>query len=278
MRGKGFCGWIFVCEGVDDKKVYFHWLKSLGVFGGYEFYVCNGKRQVLQFRELLSRDLSGLRKGVSYIVDRDFDGLQGYPFSDDIYVTDSYSFENSLVSCDVLDVLLSTDMHCNGLPEVRALIIERFGYVYSKFLEITRPHNQRLHLARTLGIPVRPLSDKLSVIASVGLLDVEPSPTQVEVAVHLECEPDLCDKERCAEEFCKLDPVSDYRGKYALSFFLRWLDLLAEDRRSGCGVLFSTVSKASASINGAFGIDSLASKSRPPSSFCRFVGNLNLIH
>lgn len=36
---------VFAFEGVDDKTVYYHWIKSLSPELTYEFFVCKGKER-----------------------------------------------------------------------------------------------------------------------------------------------------------------------------------------------------------------------------------------
>ena len=91
---------IFVFEGVDDKSVYYHWIKQLACNLDYVPFLCGGKKSSLKLLNSLNRDVNNLRQGVYFCVDRDFDGAQGRSHS--LYVTNFYSFENHLARTEVL--------------------------------------------------------------------------------------------------------------------------------------------------------------------------------
>jgi hypothetical protein len=114
-----------------------------------------------------------LNKGVYFFIDKDFDGLKGYDKGPDVYVTETYSFENALVTSEVLREILTVDMHCHSAPQIRDAVVEKFEEVYSSFLDVTRAHNHRIYLARRLGIDSKPLPDKLNRLATVSLLKVD---------------------------------------------------------------------------------------------------------
>lgn len=265
---------VFVCEGVDDKKVYFHWLKELQFFRNYEFLICNGKEKVLQFRESLERDLSGMKESVYFIIDKDFDGLRGYAPGADIYMTETYSFENFLVCAEVLDRVLTIEMHCHAAPATRDQIVGKFRELYESFLALTRPHNLRIFLARRLGIATRPLPSKINKLVSVSLLRVEPAEGDAKTVITLSREPETEEMSLHEGAFDQCDPKSEYRGKFAFLFFSRWLELLAKDRNSDSPVLFKSAPKTNATASGQLTIDSLASKSSVPETFKDFVANI----
>ncbi|MFU2489511.1 DUF4435 domain-containing protein [Thauera sp. WH-1] len=266
----------FACEGVDDKKVYFHWIRNSQIKFGYEFIVCNGKEKVLRFRELLRRDVTGLNKGVYFFIDKDFDGLKGYDKGPDVYVTETYSFENALVTSEVLREILTVDMHCHSAPQIRDAVVEKFEEVYSSFLDVTRAHNHRIYLARRLGIDSKPLPDKLNRLATVGLLKVGFADKSVDEAIVLDREPSQSEINQHDADFCSLDPKRDYRGKFALLFFVRWLELLGKDRNSEESFLFKRAMKPSASATIQYSLDSIASRSLPPGSFKEFIGAISV--
>ena len=64
---------VFAFEGIDDKTVYYHWIKQIAPGLFYEPLVCKGKTKVLALRELLDRDKGTLKKNVYFFIDHDFD-------------------------------------------------------------------------------------------------------------------------------------------------------------------------------------------------------------
>lgn len=267
---------VFACEGVDDKKVYFHWLRNSQIKFGYEFIVCNGKEKVLKFRELLSRDVAGLKKDVYFFMDKDFDGLKGYAAGPEIYLTETYSFENVLVTSDVLREILAVDMHCHGEPHIRDKIVAKFEEIYLSFLDVTRAHNHRIYLARRLGIKSKPLPDKLNKLATVSLLKVDLAENCANEAILLDREPSHLEIEQHEADFASLEPKRDYRGKFALLFFFRWLEFLGKDRNLEESTLFKRGSKPAALATTQYSLDSIASKSLPPDSFKAFIGAISV--
>lgn len=262
---------VLVCEGVDDKKVYFHWLRQVDPDFGFEFLICNGKAPLLEFRELLRRDLSGLSKGVSFLIDRDFDGLRGHSEGGDLYVSDTYSFENVLVTTSVLENILSLDFHCHGDKSTRDEVLTAFESLYEAFLDATEELNYRLYLARRLGIGAGSLPQKIKKLANVTLEAVAKSEHRLEELISLEREPTDAETEALRAEFEKLNRRDHYRGKFAFLFFTRWVELLGDDRNSEPSVLFKNADRIEARARGQMSLDSICARSRPPHSFKNFI-------
>lgn len=107
---------VIAFEGIDDKTVYYHWIKQIVPKFVYEPFVCKGKAKVLQFKKMLEQDLGELSKGVLYVIDRDFDDLCGHQSAEELFMTQTYSFENYLVNESVLDELLKNELHCHAEP------------------------------------------------------------------------------------------------------------------------------------------------------------------
>lgn len=266
---------VLAFEGVDDKTIYFHWLREIAPSMRYEVIICNGKGRLLDFRRLLARDVTGLKERVYFFIDRDFDGLRGHEAGEDIYVTDRYSVENYIVTREVLDEILRVDLHCHGEPTVRLAVLEVFEHVLDAFLMVTRPHNARIFTSRKLGIEnKRPWPTKIGLIATVALRDVTSSQHSPQETIELAREPTEAETLQHAEEFSRLDPRLDYRGKFALMFFVRWLQLLGEDRVSSKPEVFCDTERPPFASNARLPLDSLASKSRAPTTLRPFVESI----
>ncbi|MFC5523469.1 DUF4435 domain-containing protein [Polaromonas jejuensis] len=264
---------VFAFEGQEDKTVYYHWFKQVAPLLTYEVIVCNGKGKVLAFRELLQRDLTNLKERVFFFVDHDFDGLRGQAPDADIYVTDTYSVENHLVNKKVLDDLLKVELHCDGEPAVRAAVSAKSLALYERFLDVTKPLNQRIFVAKKAGIKnVKPWPNRINALAKVAIDDVTASDEQMTVVIALEREPTEEELTKFAEAFAELEPRSQYRGKFALAFFGRLLEVLAEDRGCPAPVLFAGLPSRGA--NGRLPLDTIASKSIAPQPFQQFVDAL----
>jgi hypothetical protein len=124
FRAKYPEGLIFSVEGVDDKQVYFHWIRSIAPDLQYETHICDTKDDALKLLDALRRDQTGLAKDVYFLLDNDFDGLKGRESGPEVFVTRAYSIENYLVCSNVLDDVLKVELHCHGEPQCRAVVIQ----------------------------------------------------------------------------------------------------------------------------------------------------------
>lgn len=266
---------IFAFEGVTDKKVYYHWLKSIDADLTYEFYICKTKALALKLYEAILADESGLITRVHFFVDRDFDDAQGRPASTQLYITDRYSIENYLVCKRVLNDLLVVDLHCNGANSLRDSIEELFVELHSAFLQHTREINFRIFLSRRLGIvQIGDLPNRVDSMARVGLTEVSSAGMDITEIIKLEREPTSAEAEVLRSEFDALNPAHRYRGKFSWLFFLKWLGLLAADRVADSPKVFVGIPSPNSAIPRGFGIEAIASKSRAPETLKNFITQL----
>src|SRR5690606_27089305 len=107
----------------------------------------------------------------------------------DIYISHTYSFENWRVSRDVLNNILCVALHCHGEHLVREEVLATFDEVYDSFLKVTRSHNERLFMARRLGIETKPLPTRLAKLAEVSLTEVKVSQEKASTVINLQREP-----------------------------------------------------------------------------------------
>lgn len=263
---------VFVFEGVDDKCVYHHWILRVNPEISYESLVARTKLDVLHLFDSLCDDATGLNERVFFFVDRDFDGLQGRAGHPSLFVTDRYSIENYAVCSKVLDAVLVVDFHCNGLPELRREIVKLFEQDYSRFLEVTCEANFRIFVSRRAGIPqIAPLPERINQLALVEIGRVVPCSAPPETLIKLAEEPSEDQLVMLRSEFRKFSPKHDYRGKFGLVFFLRWLELLRQERLKESGGLFEDAPRNGASVFGGFSLAHLASKAHPPAGLANFV-------
>lgn len=265
---------IFAFEGVADKLAYYYWLKSVGFLMAYESYTCDGKIGVLKLYDSLVNDRTGLGERVWYFIDKDFDGLAGRVSNGRIFVTDKYSIENYVVDSQLLNDMLCVDFHCHGLSAVRLAVLEIFFSVYGKFLQITKELNFKIYLGKKLGqIRSDELPKGINQLAIVDLCEVRPLPGSgcLSDLVTLAEEPNSTDLEKFREQFDLLMPESDYRGKFALLFFLKWLSLLREDRLSQNPKIFKDIPAPSFAVKGGFSFEGLIAKANPPAGLKDFL-------
>jgi hypothetical protein len=262
---------IFVFEGIDDKIVYYHWVRRVSPGIVYEALPCGSKRNVLRLREVCARDMNDLSERVYYFIDRDFDDFGNFAKTKNTFMTDYYSVENYLVSDSIFDDILTNEFHCHARPEVRQRIRVLFGALHESFLLVSRAINFRIFVARKLQIDIlTAIPDKLNKIFVVNLTDVTlvSSPESI---IRLHREPESDEIESMNNEFGSLEPSTRYRGKFLLKFFLRWLELLADEYAARKTDIFQGVEGNYAIRRHEFGIGMLAARSHPPSELATFL-------
>lgn len=264
---------IFAFEGDADKGAYFQWVRRLRSELVYEPFPCGGKAQVLEFREMLKRDLGGLARRVYFFIDRDFDEYRGYAADPaTTFATDQYSVENYLVTREVLEELLKDEFHCHAEPAVRNVVLGEFDRRLAEFLTSTKAINFRLFIARKKKFTLeRNLPTRINNVASVALNRVSEIATGPEQIIAFQEQVDLVDYAALKGEFEALDPQKRYRGKFNLLFFMKWLELLAVDRRSDTSIHFDKLGQPKGVNTGAITIGMLASKSQPPQGLEAFL-------
>lgn len=267
---------IFVFEGTDDKVPYRVWTQRLRPGLAFEPLPCRGKGNVLLLRAAVERDANDLKDGVYFFVDRDFDDLRGEHPSEKTFMTETYSFENSLVSRPVLDLLLADVFHCDD-SESRARVTEDFEKDYEAFLTVTKNINRRIFVCRKAGIQCANLPDKIAKVANVSLNRVDALARPVAEIVRLDREPDNADQDKHGAAFDLLEPRSRYRGKFALMFFMKWLQLLADDRNSEHSQYFAAKRAGEPKIKlEEIKVGLLASYSDPPKGLSEFLSRVPL--
>lgn len=264
---------VLAFEGPDDKDVYDCWIGKIAPNLDYEPFVCEGKSPLLDFRKSLSRDRNNLGNGVYFFIDKDFDGLRGHTESNNIFITDTYSFENLLVTANVLDNLMKVDLNCHGARECRRSVAALFDKIYVEFLECTKQLNRRYFYAKRLNIEVLDLPERAGYLANITLSKISHATPPPETRLLLAREPTQEEMNILDPIFDKLIPKNSYRGKFALRFFKNWLDHLIKDRNCTESEYFKglvTDRPASNSIT----VSKLARWSDLPSGLPEFISSM----
>ena len=152
---------FFVLEGIDDYGPYECWLEKLGINYEYSLLPGKGKSQLLDLRRRLANDKNNLRDGVYFIIDRDYDGLRGQSANTDVYLTDTYSVENSLVTEQVLrSVVMDEFQLAANLPVVED-IVARYFSVQNEFGCAMSDANFRIFYRSKLATAAGPLDKRI---------------------------------------------------------------------------------------------------------------------
>lgn len=266
---------VLVFEGPEDVGPYEVWIRRIVDDAIYEPIPANGKGQLLEFRASLANDQNSLSNRVYFFVDRDFDELRGYPEGPDLFRTSAYSVENYLVTAKVLNGILLDEFKCAGDPNERESVTVCFSKVLKEFVEIMAAPNRRLFQAVQLGIRILHKEEKIQKYISVSVDEVTAIYSEVTAADTIRLEREVLTTECTAinQQFDLLPPLTRHRGKFALAFFLKWLDELAAERKNPkkgvfqkpCSITFSSA---------AITLRSLATRSEMPEGLREFISSI----
>lgn len=267
---------IFVFEGKTDIGPYEAWIKRISSNFYYKGVPGEGKAQVLEFRESISSMDDEQFDSIYFFVDRDFDGLRGYQESCDIYCTDSYSFENYLAEKDVLISVLEDELGCvSELGDIDQSV-SLYSKVSQEFIDAMRQVNFRLFLAAQYDLGRGRLDNRINSFLDLDLTSVRKKYNEEELKglIPLSIEANDHQIRTASQKFSEMpDPMKSFRGKYVLSFFLAWLDRLAEARRAG-NFPFSEAAKVKYN-RAAMSERALASRSPIPTGLSDFILNID---
>ena len=263
---------VFAFEGDDDKIVYGQWIKRIRPELQYEPFPCGGKKGVRDLKNVVTRDLSGLGARVFFFVDRDFDDLQGFQDTSNIFMTETYSVENCFVTEEIIEEILRDEFPCHARPELRESISKVFRKDYEAFLVVTTDLNRRIYYAKKIPIEItRRLPTSIRHFAMIKIGNVSRSTTPIEEAVVLGREPTFEEQEELNEEFAALSPRTRFRGKFALRFLKEWLMKLADEYAARDLGLFGDDPPVGGVRRAEFVLSNFAAKSLLPASLPAFI-------
>lgn len=261
---------IFVFEGFEDLPYYETIYNRINREGSFSPLIAKGKDQVLGLRALLEKR-EEKDKMIRYFVDKDFDHLKEHPAGEDVYLTEGYSIENSLVSKEILQSLLLSEFKCCADAEYEAIgkIEELYEKTLEQFFDEMRLANQAIFHARTNKIALKNIEDKITEYVQISLGEVSGKPNDPYQLIGW---PDDLGREILSskELFDKLSPHMDWRGKFIYSFFIRFLKLIKDDRTSDAPTYFTKKSGVKYDPNGDV-MRTLASLSVIPESLATFI-------
>ena len=266
---------IIIFEGKTDIGPYEVWFKRINGDFVYKPILAEGKKQALEFRSHVMSTESKFLESIYFVVDKDFDSLRGEVKTGNIFCTDKYSVENYLVSEGVLRSILNDEFECHDEEVTVDNIILGFNAQIQRFCELMADVNFRLFLAAQCNIKKESTGSRLSPYIVFSLQDIEKvySDDDLVHLIPLDREPTPEEIEQSRILFAEVeDPKSEYRGKFLLSFFLGWIDLLSVARRNG-DIYFNAPTQFSFS-RASLTLRSLASRSEMPAELPNFLGSI----
>ncbi|HBP5743706.1 TPA: DUF4435 domain-containing protein [Pseudomonas aeruginosa] len=231
---------VCVFEGRDDVIFYETLFQRIGTTVKYVSFVANGKDLLLGLRALLSKSEEHPDKVNIYFADKDFDGLKSYPVGEDIYVTDTYSIENSLVCGEVLEKILRSDLKCDhSEDDAIAHIMEEFNSLLREYEEKLRSTNLIIYHCRKRDIVLPSIEDAKNFFSVTN----DSVKLKFDNPLAILKWPDSHQAESIAqseEEFNALCPLKDWRGKFLFYFFQEFIKNQVQRRTSSPAEVFKS--------------------------------------
>jgi hypothetical protein len=232
---------ILVFEGVDDVGPYEHWIGLIGKPTDYASLAGSGKAQLLDLRKRLSNDTTGLKLGVLFFIDRDYDGLRGDSAGEDIFCTKFHSVENHIVCKESLKRILRAHLQCFENTDDSSKVCAAFEKACNEFEAAMRQASERLFHYSRFSLGAGRVEDRVTRYVQIGLGGAVRRYTDEELRkfVPLRREPSDEECAQCVTEGSMISGIENCRGKFVWAFFLRWLEMLVSDRRQAAPRLFS---------------------------------------
>lgn len=239
---------IFILEGNEDYTFYSVMLKK--VIHGINLekimpLVINGKDKVLKLYQGLDHNYQETSKGVLFFIDKDFDEHEKDLINDKLYITPTYSIENLLVNEKVLRELLKGEYCCNdeNAQEDIQTIIKLFKKLLINFQtsNLLKKANHILYYVRCNNITKNKIQKNINKLLKISLNgEIEEVEFDQEFYKFLGLKNEIADEELdvVLKEFEKLDPLSEWRGKFIFQIFITFLSLIKEDRGKKTPVYF----------------------------------------
>ena len=203
--------------------------------------VARGKKNVLELRKLIERNLSTATDKVFFFVDRDFDQQPEPGEFDDVYVTRGYAIENECVHWTIIESFLRANFDIADADDESALnsLQSDFEMAINLYCNATKILNRMLFVCRRNSITCLPGDDITKFLEiDFGARTVrERFSTFVELASGLKVPSEkqflAIAKMPLSEDFEHLDWRLQWRGKYHFDFVRMFLIWVADARIAG---------------------------------------------
>lgn len=230
---------IIVLEGKDDVGVFDTWIKRAANDFMWEPFVTQRKKNSLHLRSILSRDLTGLRRRVFFIVDHDYDGLGEQRPDTDIYVLPGHSIENFIATPKALESFLRSTLQLHSRPDLREKALTLFSMHVDSLCELLVDPCSTLWAARSSGATMVEAKDNL-----IGRLFISSSQLGLKEGCTLD---DLISYTGEISSALKMEGIEFLRengvlrwirGKYLMAFFEQMCQMLHSDLTSKSSSIF----------------------------------------
>ncbi len=233
---------IIVCifEGRDDVIFYETLFQRIGTSERYTNFVANGKDPLLGLRDLLKNSEEHQNQKNIFFADKDFDGLKSHSDGDDIYLTETYSIENTLVTEQILDRILRSDFRCNHSEN------EALAHISSEFKKLIEDYTAKFKTPNLIIYHCRKNSIKLPSIRDSKdfmTVSVDHLHLKFEDAFEMLGWPEDKPRNQVADsepEFNEVCPLTEWRGKFLFYIFQEFIKHQVQRRTAKPPEIFNT--------------------------------------
>ncbi|MGH8128510.1 MAG: DUF4435 domain-containing protein [Gammaproteobacteria bacterium] len=265
IRERSRCLVVIVLEGKDDLSVYEIWLKRISEGFKWEPMIAHGKRNLLDFLDIVRRDRTQIGICTYFITDHDYDGLRSRELGNDVYVLPSHSTENYLTGEDVFGSLLRTEMQVLGDPGLHEALMQRFRDWERDFIELMRAPCAKLFGACNEKVGNVVIDDSLGDFISIDCSGVKQRDTaNLDTVVRTDHLISAFALQRGFEFLNRPDCRYWIRGKFMYYFFRCIFEMCFADRRSEHPIFFPERAYGLGQSPSAIDYRSLAGRSALP--------------
>lgn len=217
--------------------------KIAAIAGGLEIrqLIARGKRNVLELRDLIRRNLATRNDLVLFFVDQDFDKHPAPGELADVYVTRGYSIENELLGWSILESFVRANYDIADADDERALrdIQREYLAAWDAYCEASRDLHKLVFVCRRESVRCIP-GDKLNrffdidwtvprIQARFNSIGELAELLQVDAAARARVEREIAG----SIDFDQLEPQLRWRGKYHFDLAKGFLARAANSRLKG---------------------------------------------
>jgi Protein of unknown function (DUF4435) len=152
---------VLIFEGKECPVFYLSKINQL--LSGYTFHqlIARGKKNVLNFRNLVQRNINTRDDKNLYFVDKDYDDSPASGDSDDLYVTRGYSIENELINWNIIQSFIKANFDIADFDDMNAMsgIKDLFEKYINLYLLKSKQVHQVVYFCRKSNINCTPGGD-----------------------------------------------------------------------------------------------------------------------
>lgn len=239
MKGKKD-GFIVVFEGKECPSVYKNWFRYLNFNRIVGQIISRGKRKLLELRELIKKNFPK-DNDVIFFSDKDYDSHPGKSTFPEVYITNGYSIENDIIQWEYIRNYIESyfDIANNddniSLEEIRNV----YEHLFEQYKGASREVHKLVYLCRINVISCFPGESIFDFIEfdKNNLTFNKKYSSITELFETLKIEEDkrafLSKELENDDSFSKLNPLSDWRGKFHFSFLKKFMSYAKDLRVSG---------------------------------------------